>query len=147
MRTEKNRKPGTRSIPDESVLRSRITERQDINNSANKKAPSQSVILVVRGIVERVDFRETNPVTLGRFSPDKIDVDLDLTPYGGGLYGVSRKHAKLEYSDNSYIFITDLDSTNGTTVCGVRLTPYQSCLLRDDDLIALGNLTLSIRFV
>jgi hypothetical protein len=50
---------------------------------------------------------------------------------------VSRFHAELFQDDEGNIFITDLNSTNGTTINGVRLVGSQ--ILQSNDIVKLGN--------
>jgi pSer/pThr/pTyr-binding forkhead associated (FHA) protein len=53
---------------------------------------------------------------------------------------VSRHHARLVYRDGSWV-LQDLESTNGTTVNGVRVG---RCALRPGDRLALGDQQLRI---
>ena len=50
---------------------------------------------------------------------------------------VSRFHAELFQDDEGNILITDLNSTNGTTINGVRLVGSQ--ILQSNDIVKLGN--------
>jgi two-component system, OmpR family, phosphate regulon sensor histidine kinase PhoR len=64
---------------------------------------------------------------------------LDLTPYGGGARGVSRRHAELR-PIHTNLYVTDLGSTNGTQRNGRTIgvnTPYA---LVDGDTLALGRM-------
>ena len=45
-------------------------------------------------------------------------------------------------AENNQIYITDLNSTNGTFVNGIRVT--EPMLLTDGDLIKLGDIVLEI---
>ncbi len=53
---------------------------------------------------------------------------------------VSRRHAKLVFRDGHWV-LQDLDSTNGTTVNGVRVG---RCEVRPGDLVELGGARLQI---
>jgi hypothetical protein len=55
--------------------------------------------------------------------------------------GISRQHARLDY-DGSRLVLTDLGSTNGTTVNGNRIT---AAALQHGDVIQLGTTTLTFR--
>jgi len=55
--------------------------------------------------------------------------------------GISRQHARLDY-DGSRMVLTDLGSTNGTTVNGNRIT---AAALQHGDVIQLGTTTLTFR--
>jgi pSer/pThr/pTyr-binding forkhead associated (FHA) protein len=67
--------------------------------------------------------------------------DIDLTPHGGDEAGVSRRHAQLLHEGDAW-YVLDLDSTNGTFVNGVELTPKTRSLLSDGDQITMGELQL-----
>jgi hypothetical protein len=55
--------------------------------------------------------------------------------------GISRQHARLDY-DGSRMVLTDLGSTNGTTVNGNRIN---AAALQHGDVIQLGTTTLTFR--
>jgi len=55
--------------------------------------------------------------------------------------GISRQHARLDY-DGTRMVLTDLGSTNGTTVNGNRIT---AAALQHGDVIQLGTTTLTFR--
>ncbi len=57
--------------------------------------------------------------------------------------GVSRTHAQISVIDWK-LYIADTGSTNGTTLNGERLTPGQLYPLKDNDLLSLGALDLSV---
>jgi hypothetical protein len=86
---------------------------------------------------------------LGRAS-QSTPVEVDLTEVGASDLGVSRTHALLQYDNgNEGIYITDLSSTNGTFVNGVRLPANARTRLRDGDELQLGHLKhlkLGVRF-
>jgi pSer/pThr/pTyr-binding forkhead associated (FHA) protein len=108
---------------------------------------ARSVALVVRGITEPVRFSEDRTeVVLGRSdhrSPTRPD--MDLTHVGAAERGVSRRHARLELKDG-HLYITDLDSSNGTFHRGVRLNPYTPTQLVSGDEVLLARLAISIVF-
>jgi DNA-binding Lrp family transcriptional regulator len=54
--------------------------------------------------------------------------------------GVSRRHARLRFRDGNWI-LQDLESTNGTSVNGVRVG---RCAVRPGDLLVLGDQRLLI---
>lgn len=70
---------------------------------------------------------------------------VDLTPYSGHLYGVSRLHARIDVNERN-CEIVDLRSTNGIQVNGRRLVPYQPYPLNDNDRIWLGNYRINVRY-
>ena len=88
----------------------------------------------------------TMTLTLGRFEPNRRQPDeLDLTPYGASEQGVSRYHARIALIHND-LFITDLQSSNGTYVRGIKATPYIPAVLRKGDEMHLGRLPIQVTF-
>jgi serine/threonine protein kinase len=78
-----------------------------------------------------------NPMLLGRASEaEDYQPDFDMTFYDEGDY-VSRRHARITRGKRGY-FVTDLGSSNGTTVNRVPLVPHRAHLLRNGDRIQVG---------
>jgi pSer/pThr/pTyr-binding forkhead associated (FHA) protein len=78
-----------------------------------------------------------SPMLLGRASEvESYRPDFDMTFYDEGDY-VSRRHARITRGRAGY-FITDLGSSNGTTVNGQVLHPNRAHLLRNGDRIKVG---------
>lgn len=85
------------------------------------------------------------PVTLGRtLPPGSADV-IDLTELNAAQHGVSRHHCLLERRDQR-LLLTDLDSTNGTTVNGERILPHHEITLAHGDRLTLGTLHVLVTF-
>lgn len=106
----------------------------------------REVILLIRGMAERVVMQEGIIYQLGRFelgmsAPNEID----LTPYGAMDRGVSRIHAQL-HLENNHLYITDLGSTNGTYITGNRIEAETPTALRKGDELLLGRLQVQILF-
>jgi pSer/pThr/pTyr-binding forkhead associated (FHA) protein len=57
--------------------------------------------------------------------------------------GVSRQHAAIRYTDSTFT-IEDLKSSNGTWVNENRLEPNQPRVLRNGDVIRLGQLIIFV---
>lgn len=72
--------------------------------------------------------------------------DLDLMPLDGQRSGVSRRHALITYEGET-LFLTDLNSTNGTRINGFQLTPGRSYRLRDGDELEFGRIRGIMRLV
>lgn len=82
------------------------------------------LILIIRGIVERLVMDDNFSLVLGRddyFGGDQ-QPDFDLTPFGAVERGVSRRHARL-HLQNQTLYVTDLGSTNGTFMGDTQLPP------------------------
>jgi hypothetical protein len=67
-----------------------------------------------------------------------IKPDLDLTRFGGGILGVSRRHALLRPSTDSLQLI-DLGSTNGTFCNGTQVTAGIGCPLEESSVISFAG--------
>ncbi len=80
---------------------------------------------------------QQNPMLLGRASEaEGYRPDFDMTFYDEGDY-VSRRHARITSGRGGY-FISDLGSSNGTTVNGQTLIPNRAYRLRNGDRIRVG---------
>lgn len=125
----------------------RALNNQAVGNKAETKIGEQrEVILLIRGMVERVSVTENTSFVMGRYEMGATkDEEIDLTPYGALDRGVSRAHAKI-HLENEQLYVTDLGSTNGTYLGGNRLTPNEPTMLRKGDELLLGRLAIQILF-
>lgn len=113
----------------------------DVPNSEERE-----LLLVVRGMIERLDIPEDGSLVLGRSDHQaRSHPDVDLTPYGALDRGVSRVHARIHIEDDR-LFITDLGSKNGTFMGGDRLTPHEAVVVRKDAELLLGRLAIALLF-
>lgn len=129
-----------------STLRRLRAEREQAITGADIVGDRHEVILVIRGMVERRVLADQEAIVLGRTDPrTRVEVDLDLTPYGALDRGVSRMHARL-HLDGNHLYVTDLDSTNGTFLADRKLTPHKPELLRKGDQLVLGRLNVQVMF-
>jgi hypothetical protein len=93
-----------------------------------KISTSQHAYLEIMGEQERVLLGEDDAV-IGRIP------DCDIQLQAGN---VSRKHARILYFNEEYQ-IEDLGSTNGIYVNGIKI---QKCILRDHDVIEIGDVKM-----
>ena len=93
-------------------------------------------ILDIRSTGNDGEYPLTQPVTTIGRSADN-DLVLDDTK-------VSRRHARLEIIEG-VLYITDLESSNGTTVNGSEITPGTPFSLSENDNVSIGDSTLSVR--
>jgi hypothetical protein len=106
----------------------------------------RELLLIVRGMIERVMLYEGGDVKLGRFEPATRQAnELDLTPYGAMDRGVSRFHARIHF-ENNHLYITDNKSTNGTYLANVKLAPNVATILRKGDELILGRLNIQVMY-
>ncbi len=106
----------------------------------------QVVYLVIRGLMEEVWLTEKQSAVIGRADLNTgFKPDLDLTPYGARVRGISRAHARLHVHDN-HLYVTDVGSDNGTFVAGKRLSPDVPYQLRSGEELILGCLNVKVIF-
>jgi hypothetical protein len=103
------------------------------------------VVFTVLGQEQPILVKGSTKMILGRYSPGEVNPSVDLTPYNANLLGVSRQHAVITRTDNTYL-LHDQDSTNGTWLNEVKLVPHKAYPLRSGDLIRLGQLALYVYF-
>jgi hypothetical protein len=104
-------------------------------------APSQGISFFLFGKTEPFVTLTEDVFYLGRTDREGNDVIVDLTSLDAFNLGVSRKHAKLQRTDDQYE-ITDLFSSNGTFLNGQRLLPPKSYPLKSGTVVQLGRLKL-----
>jgi hypothetical protein len=90
----------------------------------------------------RLDFRNRHVFTVGRSIPEQA-ADVDLNPFDAQGQGVSRQHALLSRMENA-LYVTDLNSANGTYLNGARLTPNKPTLVHDVDELRFGRLVTKV---
>ena len=84
---------------------------------------------------------QTTPILVGRATEHADpEINIDLTAFNGIDLGVSRIHARFE-RNGSRLFIRDLNSTNGTWINGLRLTPMNVHEIYHCDKIEFGRLS------
>jgi pSer/pThr/pTyr-binding forkhead associated (FHA) protein len=91
-----------------------------------------------------VPITGANDFTLGRVSESQpVIPDIDLTPYKAFEAGVSRMHASIKVKEDE-VTVTDLDSANGTSINGRKVTPNTPYPLRHGDMLTLGKFKIQI---
>lgn len=107
---------------------------------------AREVLLLVENGIRRLELYNETTFLLGRFAKSTPrGKHVDLTPFSAQDRGVSRIHAQLHMDENK-LYITDMDSTNGTFVDGVRLMPHQPHLLRQGSQLMLGRLNMQVMY-
>ena len=102
--------------------------------------------VVVSHIGHRIQVPLESEILIGRRDDSSgVFPQVDLTPYGAAEKGVSRRHARIVFS-NDELMIEDVGSVNGTFLNGHRIVPYQSVPLSSGDVVQLGTLILQIYF-
>lgn len=104
-----------------------------------------AVTFLVAGYPDPLVITKRGDIVLGRRLPNESAPTIDMTKYNGHLLGVSRRHAIINYANETYT-LEDLNSTNGTWLNENKLPPNKPYPLRGGDQIRLGNLILFIYF-
>jgi hypothetical protein len=106
----------------------------------------EGVSFYIAGEVRPLIIRGRNKIILGRHAgEEQSPAVVDLTPYNGGLLGVSRRHALIAATEEGYT-VEDLGSTNGTWLNERQLPVHMPFMLRTGDQVRLGQLILFIYF-
>jgi pSer/pThr/pTyr-binding forkhead associated (FHA) protein len=105
-----------------------------------------ALVLQMSGDEPPIVVQIRREVILGRVTDQADDTTfINLTPYDAEDAGVSRRHARL-LRDNRAIYLSDLNSTNGTKLNGESLAAGLEKRLRDGDEIQLAKLKLFVYF-
>lgn len=123
-----------------------LAKQNEENQGAISLGDKQEVVLLIRGMVERIVMHVGTVYKLGRFEIGAAaDNEIDLTSYGAQDRGVSRVHAELEIIEG-IVHLKDLDSTNGTFVNSRKLEANTPTPLRKGDELLLGRLAFQVLF-
>lgn len=140
---------GTLSVP-------KVNNTNGIDTEENEEPPARQRIspptpypkayvtmhFLGKGVFLPID--EAGDFIIGRKSPGQTMVpDIDLNLHQAFEAGVSRLHAMIRV-DNGQITIIDLNSSNGTTVNGVRLEPNVPHMITHGDVISLGKFKIEV---
>ena len=106
-----------------------------------------ALVLEAKGFSDKLVLRVTHSLILGRKGEaDETDgPDVDLNVFDAYSRGVSKQHAVVEIADR-VLTIRDLGSRNGTFLNMQAVSPNSHRVLRDSDIIHLGNLELLVHF-
>ncbi len=98
-------------------------------------------------VVVSPDMLQRGDVILGRRDPITEQVpEVDLDRFAGYRMGVSRRHSSINLTDG-VLTITDLGSSNGTYVNGNRLEARKPEPILDGDLLRLGQIIMTVKFI
>lgn len=105
------------------------------------------LVIMAKDFTHQITVRVADSLILGRKSEEMSSADfvVDLNVFDAYMQGVSKQHAIIEFSDR-VLTIRDLGSKNGTFLNMQALPPNSHRVLRDNDIIHLGNLELQIHF-
>ena len=90
------------------------------------------------------DAEQIETLSIGRSDTDYPErPDVDLEPLGARELGVSRKHASIMWYKGA-LHIVDEGSSNGTYINGEKIEAHLPHILRDDDQLYLGGLSIRV---
>ncbi|MCC6957949.1 MAG: FHA domain-containing protein [Anaerolineales bacterium] len=122
------------------------TSRQPLYSSGLGYAPSSDALVTLHlsGLDVYIPIMEEGEVIIGRSSEGQPMIpDIDLGKYKAFQSGVSRMHAAIRLFGNQ-ILISDLGSSNGTSVNETKLEPYSPHPLKNGDVITLGRMRIEV---
>jgi pSer/pThr/pTyr-binding forkhead associated (FHA) protein len=115
-------------------------------NSILAKVPPDTLGLFIVNSGDLVLVERAERITLGRQTEDaETSISVNLTPHGGEPLGVSRQHAAILVDQDRYV-LQDLNSTNGTQLNDVRVPPNIPRVIKNGDMIQLGQLRIYVVF-
>lgn len=106
----------------------------------------EEIAFLINSGMQRVAMASDKTLIIGRQSNggNAYRIDFDLTDYEGST-SVSRRHARLELRLGT-LYLTDLNSTNGTFISGKPLRPGVPTVVKENDTIKIGQITMTIVF-
>ena len=108
-------------------------DQETLKRELQKAKEQEACLIIIRGTPQGHRFFLTQPeMTLGRDST----ADITLNDQG-----ISRKHAKVVKS-NGKVLLSDLGSSNGTSINDKKLGPGEAVALSKEDMVKLGNTIL-----
>lgn len=110
--------------------------------------PVSAVGFHIRGVQKVIKINQLSNVVMGRIESSVMrDLpNFDLSSFGAGSRGVSRRHIRLNFEDGR-LWVTDLGSSNGTRLNGEKLTPDQPYVVNDGAELMLGQLSIGITYL
>jgi predicted component of type VI protein secretion system len=139
---------GIRPRPETLVITSDAAEMEGIPKWGEARFRQQNeLVLTVKGYTDKLVLHVVGSVVLGRKGEANAtdDPDVDLSVFDAYSRGVSKQHAVIEFDDR-VLTIRDLGSRNGTFLNMAAVAPNSHRVLRDNDVIHLGNLELHVHF-
>jgi FHA domain len=104
------------------------------------------IALLIEGEAVPLVIAVSGSVVVGRYSAHAVEQPhVDLVPYGAFEKGVSRYHAQVNRTGDTFT-IEDLASSNGTWVNGKRLLAREPHEMGNGDYLCFGHLRLQVHF-
>jgi DNA-binding NarL/FixJ family response regulator len=133
------------AVPETARIQS--TQSAVVGNSARGTASlSNASVITLTLNGNKLRVLRTENIIIGRFYVGQpCETVVDLSSFDAHKYGVSRRHLKLSEKDGM-LYLTDLDSSNGTFLNDTRVLPYTEHLVRSGDMLRLGVLEIRVEF-
>lgn len=140
-------KPTQKLELDESEMLEAGRQFQDRKfGTTGRLGKSREVLLLIDSGIRRISLRNDTSFLLGRFSKSSPSGNyIDLSPFGAQERGVSRIHAQI-HMDDDILYVTDMDSTNGTYLDGIKIQPHQAEKLRQGSELLLARMHIQILY-
>jgi pSer/pThr/pTyr-binding forkhead associated (FHA) protein len=139
-------KPTQRLNIEDPELLEALLKQQNRELGTSRLGKAREVLLLVDSGIRKIELRNEVSYLLGRFSKSKPRGNhIDLSPFAAQDRGVSRIHAQIHMEDDQ-LFLTDMDSTNGTYLDGVKLQAHQQYQLRQGSNIILGRMHMQVMY-
>ena len=116
----------------------------DFENQDHEFVTSQTLVILKIGDQE-ILLPEGERIVIGRKSEIGLQPDVDLNPYNGEAQGVSRRHIEIRHRGPA-VLVSDLGSSNGTWINGLRVMPTSRRLLHDGDELQLAHMKMKVQF-
>lgn len=142
-------------LPDSSETRFLKTDDFDMpDEQPVPKTPGTShmtanmaLVFQIAGTSDQLEITVDDRITIGRADPSMDEhPDVDLAPFDAVEHGVSRTHAIIELNSENGLFLSDMNSSNGTYLNGQRLRSNQFRTIHDGDEIRFGKLVTTVYF-
>ena len=115
---------------------------QDLEPSVDSK----QIMILIPSSRRRLELKLEDDIRIGRADPEaNVMPEIDFTQDEGIENGISRLHAIINLTKQG-ILLTDLNSTNGTSINKVRIPSQQPVLLKTGDEVRFGDLLVHIFF-
>lgn len=120
------------------------TQPARLNLPTNAHASGLTLQVATDNGLKSISLPAGHPIVLGRSDPESPNQpDLDLSAFGALEEGVSRRHAVIDFLEDT-ARVTDLGSSNGTYINGKQLSANRPHIVNHGDEIRLGKLVLII---
>lgn len=127
-------------------------EEQEWNEVEEQKEEANEDAIMETVLIQENCYQEQR-ILVGKIKGKKKQIDLSSFPFIIGKnreqadfvledHSVSRLHARFTLRDD-IVYLTDLNSTNGTYKNGIRLEPNELTMLEAEDEIAFGRITFT----